>query len=145
MFDIQQGEKIKKVKINGITFYISNYGRIFNDKKKELKPYFTQSSKVEKFARVDITRFKNGKKIGRVNLSIPRLVYKNFIDNNLEESCHVIFKDKNHRNNRWDNLDIGMMRKKYNYPLPQKMKELFESDDTIRLIKSALLTRISPN
>lgn len=136
---LNKNEIIKPWTEKGYTCYVSNQGRIFNKYlTKELS--LTINDQQVKFDR----RLNPTTNPRRLTRNVSRLVYKLFVSEDLPDNAWVIHKDGNWLNNNAENLDVGMMRKCYNYPLPKEKQELFDSVSTIKLIKSALLTGMSP-
>lgn len=139
MIDLQDGEIIKLYKYKEITFYITNYGRLFTIKEKPFKPYpqrvkghpdWQSSLKIQ----INIRR---KDKWVRYSLGLARLVYKLFVDENINASSRIVFKDGNHLNCRFDNLSVGLEHKEVK-PLTQEKIYLFNLPDTERHIRKTL-------
>lgn len=117
-------EKWKK--INGFeNYYVSNYGRIYNNKtKNELTPYLDSKNR---YYMIDLYNNSIRKK-----KLIHRLVAEHFVDNPLNKQ-EVNHKDHNEKNNCWENLE-WVTRK-------ENMEHCFEMYSPTRNYKECYLVK----
>ena len=139
LIKLDDGEIIKKYTHKEISFYITNYGRLFNLKGQPLKPQIQRVKDKHTWKATLKIQLNIRRKdlYVRYSLSLPRLVYKLFVDKNINDKSRVVFKDGNHFNCRYDNLDIGIEHKK-TPPLSKEKLELFNSPITIKTIERCL-------
>lgn len=140
--ELKDGEEIKEYSLGkGITVYISNYGRAFNIKSgKQYKLYYPNGGRQGTTPLLNIergSRYNNNYICIRKNMS--RLVYKLFVNENLNDKSHIIFKDKNPLNCRYDNLDVGLTNRPIIKQLSPSQIKLFNHPDIIKTIKKCLL------
>ena len=138
--DLQDGEIIKKYIHKEITFYITNFGRIFNINGKLLKPQLQRvkdKSGWNPSLKIQLN-IRTKKLWVRYSLGLARVVYKSFVDENISEWSRIVFRDGNHLNCRWDNLSIGLEHQKVERLTREQLK-LLNSPYTMANIKKALL------
>lgn len=132
---LSDGEQIKEFvyKPSDYKCYVSNYGRVFTKSGRELTKIYR--GKTNKTYYINMCK---GKK--HIYLSLPRLVYRTFIDNDLPENCYIVHKDKNRLNCKVDNLELGLEKRKIGGELPQEKYNLFASPTTLEYVRKKLFT-----
>lgn len=126
---LEEGEEIKLYKHEGKLIYATNYGRFFNKNGKQLK---TREHK----GTICICLRHN---YNRYLLSCARIVYKLFVDPDLQESDYIVYKDKDRKNIKFDNLTIGLDKRKIEGEVEPKLLELYLSNWTYNLIKGYII------